>query len=366
MKVALVHDFLFKLGGAEKVLKVFADLYPEAPVFTLLYNENACGEVFPKERVHASWLEKAPKFLRKRQRYLLPLMPRAVESFDLSGFDLIVSSSNSYAHGVLTPSESKHICYCHSPTRYVWDYTHKYMDEQRIGPVRKFAISKLMHNIRFWDQVCADRPDLYIANSQNVKNRIKKYYRQDAKVLYPPVEVKKFKIPYRHENYFLIVSALTPFKKIETAIQLFNKIGKRLVVIGSGSQYGYLKSIAGPTVDILGRKDDESVKDYFENCRAYIMPAEEDFGISPVEAMACGKPVLAYGKGGALETVIPGITGELFYEPTIESMEDGLGRLIMNEPDYKPRNIRKHASRFSEENFIKGFKSIVKTAIKQD
>jgi len=363
-KVALVHDFLVKLGGAEKVLEVFAKMYPDAPIYTLLYDEKECGEVFPKERVRTSWLQKFPEFLRKRQRYLFPLMPRAVESFDLSGFDLIVSSSNAYAHGVLIPSDSKHVCYCHSPMRYAWDYAHAYTNEQKVGPVRKYAISKLIHGVRFWDQISADRPDLYVANSDHVRKRIKKYYRQNSDVLYPPVDVKHLKLNEEHEDYFLIVSALTPFKKIDLAINLFNKIGKRLVIIGSGAQYEYLKSMAGPTVDLLGRKDDNTVREYLQNCRGYILPAEEDFGIAPVEAMACGKPVLAYAKGGALETVIPGVTGELFYEPTVESMEDGLGRLIVNEPDYKRRNIRKYASQFEEENFVKGFKHILRTSLK--
>lgn len=360
MKVALVHDFLVKMGGAERVLKVLSEMYPLAPIFTLLYDEDICGKVFPGDRVKTSFLQKAPKYLRQRQRYLFPLMPRAIESFDFSEFDLIISSNNAYAHGILTPSNSVHLCYCHSPMRYAWDYTHEYMEEQKVGPIRKFAIDKLIHNVRFWDQISSDRVDRYIANSNHVKTRIMKYYRRNADVLYPPVDTDRFHASSKNEDYFLIVSALTPFKKIDLAVQLFNKIGKRLVVIGGGAQLEYLKSIAGPTVDILGPKDDAIVTEFLENCRAYLMPAEEDFGIAPVEAMACGKPVLAYGKGGVRETVIPGVTGELFYEPTISSMEDGLGRLIVNEPKYKPRNIRKHALQFSRESFEKGLEKIIR------
>ena len=360
MKVALVHDFLVKMGGAERVLKVFADLYPHAPIYTLLYDEEVCGETFPKERVRTSFLQKAPEFLRKKQRYLFPLMPRAIESLDLSGFDLVISSSNAYAHGVLTGSHATHICYCHSPMRYAWDYAHEYLDEQKIGPVMRFITERLIKNVRFWDQVAADRPDLYVANSLHVKNRIKKYYRQDANVLYPPVDVERFNVTKARDDFFLIVSALTPFKKIDMAIQLFNKIGKKLYIIGSGSQMDYLKSIAGPTVSIIGPREDKIVTEYLQNCRAYIMPGEEDFGIAPVEAMACGKPVLAYGQGGVLETVIPGETGELFYEPTLESMEDALGRLIVNEPTYDPARIRKNAERFTEKIFLKEFQKTVK------
>jgi glycosyltransferase involved in cell wall biosynthesis len=364
MKVALVHDFLVKMGGAERVLKNFAEMYPDAPIYTLLYDEYACGFAFPKSRVRPTFLQNLPEFIRKKYRYLLPLMPRAIESIDLSGFDLIISSSGAYSHGALTSSTSKHICYCHSPMRYIWDYAHEYLDEQKMKGIKRWYTEKILHNIRIWDQAAADRPDFYVANSNCVRKRIKKYFRQEAEVLYPAVDIGRFKVNHSHQDYYFIVSALTPFKKLDRVIQLFNKIGKRLVIIGSGPHYEYLKKIAGPTVDLLGRKDDQTVAEYMKNCRAYIHAAEEDFGIAPIEAMACGKPVLAYGKGGVLETVIPGVTGEFFHEPTIESMEDGLGRLIINEPGYKPAVIRKQAEKFSEANFIEGWKLIVKKAMR--
>jgi glycosyltransferase involved in cell wall biosynthesis len=359
MKVALVHDFLVKLGGAERVLQVFAEMYPEAPIFTLLYDEAVCGKVFPRDRVHTSYLQKAPAFLRKRQRYLLPFMPRAVESFDLSEFDLVISSSNAYAHGVLVPSNALHVCYCHSPMRYAWDYAHDYLREQEVGALKRYIIEKLMGNIRLWDQVACDRVDYYLANSHHVRKRIQKYYRKDSLVLYPPVETRNFRPQKEHQEYFLIVATLTPYKKIDLAIQLFNKIGKRLVVIGAGSQLDYFKSIAAPNVEILGYQDDAIVKHYLENCRGFIMCNEEDFGMAPVEAMACGKPVLAYARGGVLETVVPGETGEFFHELTIESMEDGLGRLIVNEPGYDAQKIHKHAVQFSKEHFKERFQYLL-------
>jgi glycosyltransferase involved in cell wall biosynthesis len=360
MKVALIHDFLVKMGGAERVLKVFADMFPQAPIYTLLYDEKVCGEAFPAKRVKTSFLQKAPKSLRKRQKYLLSLMPRAIESFDMTDFDLIISSSNAFAHGIISPSKAKHICYCHSPMRYAWDYAHEYVKEQKFGPVRKYAVEKLMKGIRAWDQLASDRPDMYIANSCHVRNRIRKYYRKEAVVLYPPVETRHYKPQKDNQDFFLIVAALTPFKKIDLAVQLFNKIEKRLVIIGSGAQEQYLKSIAGPTVDVLGHKDDKTTREYMENCRAFIIVNEEDFGIAPVEAMACGKPVLAYGKGGVLETVIPGETGEFFYEQTIESMEDGLGRLIVNEPNYDAKKIHQHAREFSKKNFVEHFRKTIR------
>lgn len=362
MKIALVHDFLVKLGGAERVLKVLMDIYPDAPVFTLLYDEKVCGNVFAAERIRPSFLQKLPAFLRKRQRYLFPFMPRATESFDLSGFDVIISSNSAYSHGILTPSPSVHICYCHSPMRYLWDYTHDYLAEQKVGKFSAFFINRLLHKLRLWDQIVSKRVDFYLANSWHVRRRIQKYYRQQAQVLYPPVAVHRFKLSPRHQDYFLIVAALTPFKKIDLAIHLFNKIQKKLIVIGSGNQFEYFKSIAGSTVEVIGSRSDKEVVTFLQNCRAFIMTNEEDFGIAPVEAMACGKPVLAYGKGGILETVIPGVTGEFFYEQTLEALEDGLGRLIMNEPQYKAENIRKRAQMFSEKHFIKGIQEAVSAA----
>ncbi len=360
MKVALVHDFLTKMGGAERVLKAFADLHPDAPIFTLLYDEKVCGQVFPHERVRPSFLQKMPAFLRNRQKFLFPLMPRAIESFDLSDYDLILSSSGAYSHGVLTSSAAKHVCYCHSPMRYAWDYKNEYLNEQHATGLKKFLIEKLMLNVRKWDQIAADRTDHYIANSNHVRKRIKKYYRQEADVLYPPVDTKRFKLTPKHKDFYLIVSTITPYKKIDLAVQLFNKIGKYLIVIGGGSHLEYLKNIAEHNIVFLGFQEDKVVTEYLQNCRGFIFPGEEDFGIAPVEAMACGKPVLAYGKGGALETVIPGVTGEHFYQPTIESMEDGLGRMIVNEPLYNPEKIRKHAMQYSSENFETRLKELLK------
>lgn len=361
MKVALVHDFLIKLGGAERVLKIFAELYPDAPIYTLLYREDVCGKVFSPQRVCPSFLQKFPKALRLRQQFLLPLMPYAIEALDLQDFDLVISSSNAFAHGVLTASSTKHISYCHSPMRYAWDYTHEYLKERKIEGLKKFLAHRTLSKIRIWDKSVADRPDLYVANSIHVQKRIFKYYHLPSTVLYPPVDIDRFTVTKKHEDYFLIVSALSPFKKIDLAVQLFNKIGKRLIVIGNGSELGYLRRIAAPNVDIMGYQEDKVVTKFLQNCRALIFPGEEDFGITPVEAMACGKPVLAYGVGGALETVIPGKTGEYFFEPTLESMEDGLGRLLINEPDYDPKFIRKHAENFSTKKFIAGWKKIVKT-----
>ncbi len=360
MKVALIHDFLLKLGGAERVLKVLADLYPKAPIFTLLYDEKKMSKVFPSERVRTSFLQKYPYLIRKKHKFLSYKMPRAIEEMNLEEFDLVISSSSAFSHGVLTSIKTKHVCYCHSPMRYAWDWTNEYKDENELKGLKAFAYSPLIKYLREWDKIAADRPGKYIANSLNVKNRIKKYYGMDSEIIYPPVDIDRFRAKKGNANYFLIVSTLTPYKKIDLAIQLFNKIGRKLVIIGDGSQRKYLENIAADNIDFLGFKNDNTVKEYMENCRAFIFPGEDDFGITPVEAMACGKPVLAYAKGGATETVISGKTGEFFFEANVESMEDGLARLMYNEIHYKPMTIRKHARNFSKERFEKEIQSFLR------
>jgi glycosyltransferase involved in cell wall biosynthesis len=356
MKVALVHDFLIRLGGAERVLKVLSDMFPEAPIYTLLYDEKKVSKIFPKEKIRSSFLQKYPKFLKNYQRYFTYKMPRAIEELDFSEFDLVISSSNSFAHGIITNTETKHICYCHSPMRYAWDWANEYIEENNIHGFKRVIYSHLIKYLREWDRISADRPDKYLANSSNTKNRIKKYYGISSDIVYPPVDVDRFIVTEKHMDYFLIVSALTPYKKIDLAVKLFNKIGKKLVIIGGGPHKAYLKSISAPNVELLGFKSDETVKEYIENCRAFIFPGEEDFGITPLEAMSAGKPVLAFAKGGTLETVISGKTGEFFYDQTVESMEDGLARLLYNEKFYDSQLIRKHAEKFSVEIFKKNIR----------
>lgn len=360
MKVALVQDFLTRLGGAERVLQILSDIYPKAPIYTLLYDETKVGHVFPKERIVTGSAQKYPAFIRKRQKYLLPKFPNFVEEWDFSEFDLVISGNTSFVHGIITGTNTKHVCYYHSPMRFAWDWSHEYMQEQRVGGLRAAAIAYLMKDIREWDRFASDRVDIAIANSETVRKRIKKYYRHDAAVIYPPVNVDRFKIGKTHEDYFLIVSTLTPYKRVDLAIQLFNKIGRKLIVIGDGPQREFLENISGDNIEFLGFKPDEAVAEYMRNCRALIFPGEDDFGITPVEAMACGKPVIAYGKGGATETIIPGKTGEFFFKPTVASMEQGLAKFLLNEKKYSPLAIRLHANLFSEENFKKNIKKFIK------
>jgi glycosyltransferase involved in cell wall biosynthesis len=362
MKIAFIHDFLLRQGGAERVLKTLMDMYPEAPVYTLLYDEKRMGEAFPASRVRTSGLQKFPRFIPGIHKLLFPFMPGAIESFDLSEFDVVVSSSSAYAHGVITNLETRHICYYHSPMRYAWDYTHEYLKEQKLGLLGELIASQLLHKVRQWDFLASDRVDVALANSKTVQDRIKKYYRKDSLIVHPPVQVERFEAHAKHEGYFLIVSTLTPYKRIDLAVELFNRLGKRLVIIGEGSDKARLQSMAASNIDFLGFKPDSVVKEYLENCRAFIFPGEEDFGIAPVEAMACGKPVLAYRKGGLTETMVEGLTGEFFDEQNVESMEAALTQLLINENRTSAEKIAAHAQKFSEEAFKKKMRELIEGA----
>lgn len=360
LKVAIVAELLVKMGGAERVVKKLAEMYPEAPIFTLLYDEEKCGRDFSSGRVRTSFLQKFPAFMRRHYRWLLPLMPYAIESFDLDNYDLVISSSTAFGHGVLTNSEAVHVCYCHSPMRYAWDYAHEYLNDKWFNPVKKWLAGRAMEKIRLWDKVASDRPDFYIANSRHVQQRISKYYRLPSEIIYPPVEVEKIKADGVQGDYFLMMTALAAYKKVDLAINLFNKTGKKLVIVGDGLEKEFLKSMAGPNIIFKGRLTDEEARKVLEGCRAFIFPSEEDFGIGMVEALAAGKPVLAYRAGGATEFIKPGVNGEFFDEQTLASMEDGLGRLMLHEKKYDRKEMRAEAEKFSSKEFEKNFQRFLK------
>jgi len=356
MKIALVHEMLVKLGGAERVLKSLADLYPKAPIYTLFHDKKRMKDWFGDKKIHPSNLQKWYK-LGIKPKYLLSKMPKAVEKWNFGHFDVVISSSSAFAHGIKTEKNTKHICYCHSPMRYAWDFTHEYT--KNYSPFMRYLIANKLNKIRQWDFMTSSRPDVLITNSKHVQKRIQKYWRRDCEVIYPPVDVKRFTPTKHHEDYFLIVSALTPFKQIDLAIRTFNKIGRKLVIIGDGAQRDYLQSIAKSNIEFLGYKEDHAVRDYIENCRAFIFAGEEDFGITPVEAMAAGKPVLAYGAGGVLESVQAGVSGEFFSHPTPESLEDGLARLLANENSYDIQKIRSIAEQFDKSVFEERMKKLI-------
>ena len=357
MKIALAHEMLVKLGGAERVLSKLLDMYPKSPVYTLFHDREKTAEWFSGVKVHPSYLQRYFETL-KSPKWLLPKMPLAFEQFDFSHFDAVISSSSAFAHGIKT-GDVKHLCYCHSPMRYAWDYTHHYTEKMNFA--MRMATAALLTDIRIWDFKAADRPHKIIANSKHVQKRITKYWRKESEVIYPPVQVQAFTPTQAHEDYFLIVSALTPFKRIDLAIKAFNKLGRKLVIIGDGNQRKILEDMSCHNIEFLGYKDDSVVREYMQNCRALIFPGEEDFGITPVEAMAAGKPVLAYGVGGVLETVVAGETGEFFDQPNERSLMDGLTRLMVNEKNYDYRKIRKQAEKFDETCFEEKIQKAVKS-----
>jgi glycosyltransferase involved in cell wall biosynthesis len=365
-RVALVHDFLNQYGGAERVLLALHEMFPEASIYTMLYDPAKMRGKFARADVRPSFLQKFPKFLKKRPKYLLPFLPTAPETFNLRNFDLVISSSSAWSKGVIVKPKMIHICYCHSPIRFVWDWNEKYLGEQNLGKGRKLFARLLLNYVRIWDKAAADRPDFFIANSLYTQARIKKYYGVESEIAYPPVDVGRLQNSRRRTStnftgFFLIVSRLSPYKRIEVAIETMNKLNLPLVVIGEGDPkyVKYLKSIAGPKTKFLGWKSDEKIQEYFADCRAFVFPGEDDFGIAPVEAMSVGKPVIALRRGGASETIIEGETGEFFDEPLVEVLADAVRRFQQNERNYDPEKIKAQAMKFSKENFVENMKRLI-------
>ena len=365
LKIALVHDFLVQLGGAERVLEVLCEMFPEAPIYTLLYDREKMRGKFSDREIHTSFLQKFPKFFRKRYKSLLPFMPVAPETFDLRDFDLIISSSGAWSKGIVTKLNTRHIAYIHSPMRFVWDYNEKYLSENRKEHL-KFLVRPFLTYLRIWDKSAADRPDYLIANSKYTQERIGKYYRRESKIIYPPVSQLSLIRPAKQdtfsqrekgniEKYFLVVSRLSAYKKIDCVIEAFNKLELPLIIIGEGKEERYLKSIADKNIKFLGWQSDEKVARYYSNARAFIFPTVDDFGIAPVEAMAHGVPVLAIRKGGAKEIVEEGKTGEFFDAQIPEIVADCVRRFAEKEKEYDRRVIAESAERFSKERFMEEF-----------
>ncbi|MEN8252613.1 MAG: glycosyltransferase, partial [Patescibacteria group bacterium] len=328
LRVAIVHDFLLYSGGAERVLKDICELYPNAPIYTLLYNEEKMQKDFGNKEIVTSFLQKWPKFLRKRHKFLLPFFGSAVESFDFREFDLIISSSGAWSKGIVTRLNTKHIAYIHSPMRYVWD-ENEYYFRKNVGKKNNFCIRALLSYLRIWDYQAAQRPDALVVNSLYTQRRIEKYYRRDADVVYPGVSINEYyakKIIQR--EHFLIISRLSEYKNVALAIETCNKLQLPLVVVGEGREYNKLKGLAGPTIEMVGWVSDREKIEYLKKTRAFLFPSEDDFGIVSVEAMRMGVPVIALGKGGASEIITPNVSGELFEEPTVEMMADAVRRFL--------------------------------------
>jgi glycosyltransferase involved in cell wall biosynthesis len=359
-KITLVHDFLLYHGGAEKVLAHFSDMFPEASIHTLLYDEKALGSVFPKEKVITSFLQEMPSFLKKRHKWLGLLMPSAMEHFDFREYDAVLSSSAAFSKGIIVRPQTTHFCYVHSPARFMWDYQVRYTGELAMGRTSKLMARLLAHYLRIWDSAGADRPDYLIANSQTTKRRIQKYWRRDAEVIYPPLEDSVFNLkkddvpPIAEKDYFLMVSRLSPYKKVDVGIAVANKMNIPLVVIGDGSERKRLDALKGPTVTIISDHiDNKKLKAYYQNARALIMPQEEDFGLAAVEAMACGTPVIAYGRGGAAETIKDGVSGQLFSGQGQEALAHALGIFMKRKENFHRDEVSESVAPYSEKLFKK-------------
>ena len=357
MKIALTHDHLFQLGGAERVLLELHNIFPESPVYTLIHNPETAG-IFKDLEIRTSFLERLP--LGKRHfKWYLGLMPIAWEGFDFSGYDIVISSSSAFAKGVLTPPNTLNVSYCHSPTRYLWSDTHNYVEELQQPKIIKKLLPLILNRLRTWDHVAAQRVDKFIANSEFVARRIKKYYQRESTVIYPPVDTGQFAISAELGDYYVIVSRLRPYKKVDMVIKAFNQLRMPLKIIGGGEEEVKLKKMAGANIEFLGELSDRERNQVLSKALAFINPQEEDFGIAAVEAMACGRPVIAYKSGGALETVIDRETGLFFAEQTWEALADIVIRNHRQLDQFDPLKIRAHAKKFDLEIFQAKIKDFV-------
>ncbi|MGB9811937.1 MAG: glycosyltransferase family 4 protein, partial [Dictyoglomus turgidum] len=362
--VAVVHDWIVNIGGAEKVLKAILELFPDADVYTLVYLKDTLRKLGINNKVYSSFISGLP-FAKTKYSYYLPLMPLAIEQFDLSKYDLVISSSHCVAKGVLTKSYQIHICYCHTPMRYIWDLYFPYLKEHKLeNGIKGIFVKPILHYLRIWDVSSANRVDYFIANSQNVANRIRKIYRRDSVVIYPPVDVERFLPSYKKEDYFMVLSRLVPYKKVDLVVETFNELNLPLVVIGDGEEMGKIKKMAKENIKILGWQEDDVVKEYLAKAQALIFASEEDFGIVSVEAQACGTPVIAYNRGGAKETVIDGETGILFEEQNVESLKKAVLRFLKERDNFQRDKIMENAKRFSEDRFKREFKSYIEGIIR--
>ncbi|MBS0379258.1 MAG: glycosyltransferase family 4 protein [Proteobacteria bacterium] len=367
-RVAVIHDWLVVNGGAERVLARILQCYPQAEVFTLVDFLPAAERGFlAGHPVHTSFLQRAP-LARRFYRHYLPWMPLAVESFDLSGFDLVISSSYCVAKGVLTGPDQTHVSYVHSPMRYAWDLQHQYLRQHGLEHgVGGFLTRRLLHELRLWDVRTANGVDVFIANSDFIARRIWKIYRRESLVVHPPVDTDYFH-PGGGErgDFYLSVSRLVPYKCTRLMVEAFARLPDRqLVVIGDGPELKSLKAIAGPNVKFLGYQPDAVVREHLQRARAYLYAALEDFGIAPVEAMACGTPVIAYGKGGVSESVIDGRCGVLYPEQTSESLAEGIASFERRAARFSSADIRAQALRFSPERFMHQFRDCIEQQLGQ-
>ncbi len=357
MKIALVHEFLTQFGGAEKVLLDLFEIWPEAELYVLVNDPEKVNHVFDKFKIKESFIGSLP-FAKSHHKLYLMLMPFGIEHFDFTGYDLVFSDSSSFAKGA--NAKGLHICYCHTPTRFLWTDP-DYLSYQKYPFVLKWFGKLLLPFVRNWDHMAAQRPNFILANSKNVQDRIKKFYGRDSEIIPPPIDTDFYHPTLAKQDYYLVAGRLEPYKKVDVIIRAFNQLNLPLKIAGTGTVLGGLKKIAGPNIEFLGRVSDEKLRDLYSGAKAFIFAAEEDAGITLLEAQACGTPVLALGKGGALETVVPGITGEFFNEQSAEAIIEAVRKF--DPAKYDVNTIRQNALKYDKKIFQKKIKEFVESKL---
>jgi glycosyltransferase involved in cell wall biosynthesis len=358
-RIAIVHEWFTGMRGGEKCVEGLCEVFPNAHLFTLVHVKGSVSPTIERMPIRTSFIQHLP-FAETKYRHYLPLFPKAIEQFNVSEFDIVISSNHAVAKGVRAKPGTLHICYCHTPMRYIWNLYDEYFGKGRAGILTRLGMKLFVNSLRRWDVRTAQSPHHFIANSRNVQARIKQIYNRDSMVIYPPVDTSLFQLSNVSGKYFLVVSAFVPYKRVDLAIEAFNRTGDRLVIIGNGPDDEKLRALAKPNIEFLGWQPDEVLKKYYAECRALIFPGEEDFGIVPVEAMASGKPVIAFAKGGALETVIDTPerkTGILFDEQSVESLIDAIERC--KRTTFDAESLRAHAMLFDREVYKRTLKEFV-------
>ena len=362
MKVAIVHYWLVNWRGGEKVVEALLELYPEADIYTHVYDESLTEGKLKGRNIFTTFINRLP-FATKYYKKYLPLMPIALEQLDLREYDLVISSESGPAKGVITRPDSLHICYCHTPMRYVWDMYPDYMASA--GRVTRWFMRPLIHYLKIWDRLSADRVDFFIANSHFVAKRINKFYRRDAKIIYPPVDIDDFDVVAEKSDFYLVLGQLTPYKRADLVVEAFWLNGKKLVIIGDGEQFDVLKARENENISVLGRQSWSECKYYLSKAKALIFPGVEDFGMVPVEAMACGTPVLAYAKGGAVETVEDGRSGFLFHEQTVYALNECINKFESGKIRLDTKVVRKQAENFSKIRFHQEINAFIQSKLSE-
>ncbi|MDP9811579.1 glycosyltransferase involved in cell wall biosynthesis [Rhizobium tibeticum] len=359
MRVAIIHYWLVGMRGGEKVLEALCDIFPDADIYTHVCDLSAISDKLKAHKIQTTFIGALP-YARKMYKKYLPLMPMALEQIDLGAYDLVISSESGPAKGIIPTSPALHVCYCHSPMRYIWNMYNRYYDSS--GLMTRLMMPPLAHYLRTWDVATANRVDDFVANSATVAQRIRRYYRRDASVIHPPVDTAAFAPVSRSEvgDYYLMVGELVSYKRPDLTVEAFNRMKAKLVIIGGGEMLERLRRIAGPTVTILGSQPFDVLKHHYARCKALVFPGEEDFGIVPVEAMASGRPVIAFGRGGATETVVANKTGVFFANQTVEELIDAVERI--ERLDFNPADAVSRAADFRRDVFISRFRTFVERA----